>query len=137
MAELIWKDRKRAIFGLPWTFTRYSLTTEKLFIETGLFTRNEEEIRLYRVLDMSLHCSFRERILGLGTIHLFTADHTSPEIDLKHIKKAREVKELISDMVEHNRSEKKITAREYLSGSEYIDDDDNANYPPPPPGARK
>ena len=33
-----WKDRKRTIFGLPWSFTVYKLTDEKLLIETGVFT---------------------------------------------------------------------------------------------------
>ena len=35
MANIIWKDRKRIIFGLPWSFTRYSLTEDKLLIDTG------------------------------------------------------------------------------------------------------
>ena len=42
----VWKDRKRIIFGLPWTFTRYYLTEEKLIIDTGFLNRKEEEIRL-------------------------------------------------------------------------------------------
>ena len=39
MADVVWKDRKRIIFGLPWTFTRYSLTQEKLVIDTGFISR--------------------------------------------------------------------------------------------------
>ena len=31
MAEIKWKDRKRIIFGLPWTFTKYSLTEDRLY----------------------------------------------------------------------------------------------------------
>ena len=27
---IVWKDRKRIFFGLPWTFTKYALTEEKL-----------------------------------------------------------------------------------------------------------
>ena len=132
MAELIWKDRKRSIFGLPWTFTRYTLTTEKLLVETGLFTRREEEIRLYRILDLSMQRTLRERMFHLGTIKLITADRTAPKVDLKHIKNPHDVKELISDMVEHNRAEKKITTREYLTGSDYIEEDEMNGYPPPP-----
>ena len=36
MANTVWKDRKRTFLGLPWSFTRYELTEEKLIIETGL-----------------------------------------------------------------------------------------------------
>ncbi len=126
MADLLWKDRKRVLFGLPWSFTRYSLTTEKLIVETGLFSRNEEEIRLYRILDISMHRSLGERLFRLGTVHLCTADHTTPELDLKRIKKPREVKDLLSDIIEHNRNEKRITAREYISAQDESDyDDDN------------
>ena len=39
MADVVWKDRKRIIFGLPWTFTRYSLTQDKLVIDTGFISR--------------------------------------------------------------------------------------------------
>ena len=28
--EFVWQDRKRIIFGLPWTFTKYRLSREKL-----------------------------------------------------------------------------------------------------------
>ena len=33
--SLIWKDKKRPIFGLPLSFTTYKLTEEKLLINTG------------------------------------------------------------------------------------------------------
>ena len=70
----VWKDRKRIIFGLPWSFTVYKLTEEKLFVETGFFSKKEEEIRLYRVMDLTLKRPFGQRIWGLGTIHCCTAE---------------------------------------------------------------
>ena len=33
--EIVWSDRKRIVFGLPWTFTKYTLTKEKLLVETS------------------------------------------------------------------------------------------------------
>ena len=111
MANTVWKDRKRTFLGLPWSFTRYELTEEKLIIETGLFGRREEEIRLYR-------------ILGLGTIHLCTADRSAPEMDIKRIKKPKQVRDILSDMVEHEREERRIGAREYLGGADMDDDCD-------------
>ena len=122
MANVVWKDRKRIIFGLPWTFTRYSLTEEKLIIDTGFFSRKEEEIRLYRILDISLRRPLHQRIWGLGTVHLCTADRSTNEIDIVRIKKAHEFKEMLSDMVERERDEKRIAAREFMGYGE-IDDD--------------
>ena len=50
--DVIWKDRKR-ILGMPISFTRYRLTEDRLFLITGLLNIKEEELILYRVLDIS------------------------------------------------------------------------------------
>ena len=39
--EYIWKDRKR-ILGMPITFTRYRLSTDRLFCEKGFLIRTDE-----------------------------------------------------------------------------------------------
>ena len=126
MADVVWKDRKRIIFGLPWTFTRYILTQEKLTIDTGFISRKEDEIRLYRVLDISLDRPLSQRIWGLGSIRLNTADKTSPELVIKRIKHAKTVKDMLSDMVEKERDEKRIAAREFM-GYDDMDDMDHNN----------
>ena len=110
----VWKDRKRTLFGLPLSFTVYKLTEEKLYIETGVFAKNEEEIRLYRVLDLTLKRSLGQRIFGLGTIHFCTADKSTPEFDIKSIKNSRDVKNMISDMVEAQREAKRVSSREFM-----------------------
>ena len=43
--DTIWTDRKRH-FGLPISFTKYSLSEDRLFRETGLLNLNEEEVLL-------------------------------------------------------------------------------------------
>ena len=126
MADVVWKDRKRIIFGLPWTFTRYFLTQEKLVIDTGFFSRKEDEIRLYRILDMTLDRPLSQRIWGLGTIRLNTADKSAAEVAIKRIKNAKQVKDMLSDMVEKERDEKRIGAREFMGYGD-IDDVDHVN----------
>ena len=120
----VWKDRKRIIFGLPWTFTVYKLTEEKLYVETGFFSKREEEIRLYRVMDLTLKRPFGQRLWGLGTIHCCTADKSTPEFDILRIKKSKDVKDMISDMVEKQREEKRIAAREFMSDDSFDADGD-------------
>jgi len=124
MADVVWKDRKRIIFGLPWTFTRYSLTQDKLVVDTGFISRKEDEVRLYRILDISLDRPLSQRIWGLGTIRLNTADKTLPEISIKRIKNAKNVKDMLSEMVEKERDEKRIAAREFMG---YGDMDENVD----------
>ena len=126
MADVVWKDRKRIIFGLPWTFTRYSLTQDKLVIDTGFISRKEDEIRLYRILDITLERPLSQRIWGLGSIRLNTADKTSPELVIKRIKHAKTVKDMLSDMVEKERDEKRIAAREFMGNGD-VDDVDHVN----------
>lgn len=119
-----WKDRKRIIFGLPWSFTKYSLTDEKLIVKTGFLSTKEDETRLYRIMDVTLKRSLGERIWGLGTIHVCSADKSTPEFDIKRVKKSETVKNLISDMVEAERERKRISGREFMGGEDTYDGDD-------------
>ena len=114
MGEILWNDRKRTLFGLPLSFTKYSLTEDKLIIERGIFNRIEEEIRLYRILDFTLRRSLRERIFRLGTIHCCSADKSTPEFDIARIKDSQKVKNIISDAVEKSRAKNKVISREYI-----------------------
>ena len=116
--EYIWTDRKRTIFGLPLSFTVYKLTGEKLLIETGFLSKKQEEIRLYRILDLTLNRPFGQRIFGLGTIHCCTGDKSTPEFDILKMKKSEYIKNLLSDMVEKQRDEKRIAAREFMYDSD-------------------
>lgn len=122
-STFLWRDRKRIVFGLPWTFTVYTLMEDRLIVKTGIFNTSEDEIRLYRILDVTLRRSFWERLFGLGTLHLCTADQSSPEIDLLHIASPREVRTLLSDKVEEERSSRYVGVREHMGTDE--DDPDN------------
>lgn len=122
----LWRDRKRSVFGLPFSFTRYRLYDEKLIIDTGFFNRLEDEIRLYRIMDISLKRSFRERIWGLGTIHCCSGDKTCPEFNISHIKKPKAVKNMLSDMIEEERLKRRVGVRENIDADddEFDDDED-------------
>ncbi len=130
MAEIIWKDRKRIFFGLPWTFTKYSLSEDRLFISTGVFSVKEDEVRLYRIMDVSLERKLWQRMCGLGTIKCCSADKTMGDFEIKNIKKSREVKEMLSNMVEDERTKKKVSSREFMDHErdEFDDYDDHDTY---------
>ena len=92
MNNIIWKDRKRPIFGLPFSFTKYILTEEKLIIDTGFFSRSQEEVRLYRITDFAVKQSFFQRIFRVGNIHISSSDNSQGEFVIKEIKKPYEIK---------------------------------------------
>ncbi len=114
-SNTVWSDRKRTLFGLPWSFTRYILTDEKLLIVKGFIKQTEEEIRLYRILDMSLTRGITERIDGVGTIHCCSSDKTASEFDIKRIKDSRKIKEMLSDLVEKQRVARGVSIREEMT----------------------
>ena len=121
-----WSDRKRIIFGLPWTFTKYKLTEDKFIIQTGIFSLKEEEIRLYRIMDVTLNRSFGDRLWGLGTIHVCSSDKTTPEFDIKRRRHSDQVKEMLSDLVEAARKKNRVSARECMvaDDDEVMDEED-------------
>lgn len=116
--EMVWKDRKRNALGLPWTFTIYSLSEDRLFVKSGLLRTVENEVRLYRILDLSLSRTLFQKIFGIGTVQVSSADKTLGDFELKNIKRPEEIKELLSNLVEENREKKRVTSREYTDGDE-------------------
>ncbi|CDE69403.1 PH domain-containing protein [Clostridium sp. OM07-10AC] len=123
--NFIWKERKRNALGLPWTFTKYALTDDRLFITSGLLKTVEDEVRLYRIMDLSLSQTLSQKIFGIGTILVSSADKSMRDFEIKNIKKPRDVKEQLSKLVEENRDKKRVTNREFMGeDADFGDDDD-------------
>lgn len=121
--DVIWKERKKNWLGLPWTFTVYSLSEDRLFIKSGVLTVREDEVRLYRILDLTLRRSLGQRLLGLGTIHVDSSDKTMKNFDIINIRSCRDVMERLSELVETERDNKRVSSREFM-GSRQDDDYD-------------
>ena len=116
--SIIWHDRKRNLLGLPWSFTQYSISEDRLFVATGFFNKTYNEVRLYRVRDTSLTRSLWQRIIGTGTIHLITSDLTLKNFDLKNILDAESINEMISRMTDEARKKNRVIAREDMKVDE-------------------
>lgn len=112
--EILWSDKKRPIFGLPLSFTRYTISKEKLIISKKFLAVHEEEIRLYRIMDVTLKQSLFQRIFGVGTIHCCSADTSTPEFDIISVKTPSKVRDILSDSVEAERQKMKITSTEFM-----------------------
>ena len=113
---LLWRDRKR-ILGMAVSFTRYELTESRLIVRTGLLNTREEELRLFRVRDISAQESLIDRMFGVGSILLHTADATSPTLLIRHVKNSDRVKELISLQVEEARVKNRVRSMEVSDNS--------------------
>lgn len=121
--DIIWSERKKNWLGLPWTFTVYGLSEDRLFIKSGAMTVHEDEVRLYRILDLTLSRSLWQRLLGLGTIHVDSSDKTMKNFDIINIRNCHDVKEQLSGLVEAERDNKRVSSREFM-GSRQDEEDD-------------
>ena len=117
---ILWKDRRRYL-GLPISFTRYSFDSNKFYLKKGLFNTTSDEILLYRVLDIRLTRSFFQRIFGVGTIVLKTADQTNPILEVKSVKNSERVKTALSNIVENERNEKRVLGKEMFGAAGHHD----------------
>ena len=126
MEKELWSDRKRVLFfGLPLSFTTYRLTSNRLFINSGLLTQTQDEVRLYRITDVSLSRTLIQRIFGLSTIHCNSSDKTLGNFDIINVKDGENVKELLSQSVEEERMARRVYTRENMVDT--VDDDDIDN----------
>jgi uncharacterized membrane protein YdbT with pleckstrin-like domain len=122
---IIWKDRKR-FMGMPLSFTRYILAEKenswvKLFLSVGFFSTHEEEVNAYRIIDITLKRNLANKIFGVGTLRLTCKDATNPEMTLKNVKKPYDVRDKLTEIVEKERSKKRIRVSEFQN----ISDDDH------------
>lgn len=95
--------RRWLLFGLPFTFTTYTLTNKKLLLKEGFLNTRENEILLYRIVDMTLSRSLPQRLFGLGTLTVEAQDKSHPTLSIRNIRHVREFKELLSNAVEEDK----------------------------------
>ena len=123
MTNTIWRARKRNFLGLPWTFTIYGFSEDRLYIKTGVLNTREDEVRLYRITDIGLERSLWQRIMGMGTIRLYSSDQSMGEFSLVNVKNSEDVKEQLSELIEKERENKRVSSREFLGMDEEEDGD--------------
>ncbi|MBQ9521739.1 MAG: PH domain-containing protein [Oscillospiraceae bacterium] len=111
----VWQDRKR-YFGLPVSFTRYRLSDDRLFIETGIVRFQEEEIMLYKIQDLHLSITLGQRLFGVGTVSVISGDQTAPRVDLENIAHPKRVKELIHQHMENSKQKRRVSVLESMGG---------------------
>ncbi|SFD11445.1 PH domain-containing protein [Ruminococcus albus] len=114
--DYVWTDKKRTFLGLPWSFTRYYLTDSKFITRTGIFSVQEDELELYRVLDKKLVLTMGDRMVGCGTIVMNVRDVDTPVKEIKSVKKPREVMKLLDQYIDMNRDRYRTRGRELYGG---------------------
>lgn len=120
--EYIWKDRKRYL-GMPLSFTRYALSDDRLFLSVGFLNVKDEEVLLYRIRDINTTRTLGQRLCGVGTVTVVSADKTMPTLVLKNIKDPLHVKELLHRQVEEMKIRRRVRLGEIMTDNFDADDD--------------
>lgn len=118
--DCIWTDKKRTIFGLPISFTRYFITETKFITRKGFFNLVEDEINLYKVTDKKFLMPLSQRIIGCSTIVLYTRDCDTPTKEIKCIKNARNVLNLLDKQITKELDRYRIRGKDMIGA--YADD---------------
>lgn len=116
--DYIWKDRKHVMW-FPFTFTKYCIKNDRLYSDRGFFNTISDELLLYRVVDVTLTRTFGQKIFGTGTVALAAKIDRDSIIYLENIKHPKEVKEMVSSLVETARDEKNVIGREFYGSGNF------------------
>jgi hypothetical protein len=73
----------------------YAITTERIKIIKGLFSRDLENYELIRIQDIDLSQGVNERILNIGDLTIQGHDPSDPTVILRNISKPDEVYEIL------------------------------------------
>jgi uncharacterized membrane protein YdbT with pleckstrin-like domain len=90
----------------------YELTTERIKISCGIFSKRTDELELYRVKDATLMEPFLMRMFGSGHIDILTADPSTPQLRLEGVRTAKSVREQLRQSIENCRDRKRTRVTE-------------------------
>jgi uncharacterized membrane protein YdbT with pleckstrin-like domain len=63
----------------------YRITTQRIVLESGIFSKRMEQIDLYRITDFVVERPFGQRVVGNGNLLIRSMDPTTPEVRLSHL----------------------------------------------------
>ena len=118
-------EKKRWLFlGLSFTFTKYVIKEDMITVDTGVFTKVENDCYMYKVQDVEHTASIWERMVGLGTIVCYTGDTTHPKLLIEHIRNSKAIKEFILKESEEARLKRRTVNMLDIGSGEAGDIDD-------------
>lgn len=122
------------VVPIPWALVRWvqrrnqviEITTERLRVTTGVFSKRTEELELYRVRDITFVEPFLLRVFGCGTLVMKTSDSSTPEVTLAGVPSDPALRDQLRAAVERCRDRKRARVTEF-GGSVDLEDDHPAS----------
>lgn len=87
------------LFPSVWSFlgqitTNYECTTERLIIRKGILVRTEDEVELYRVVDVLQTANVLQMLVGVGTVFIKSTDQTG-NVAIASVTRSSQVRNVI------------------------------------------
>ncbi len=102
------RERKRWLFfGLPFTFTVYTVKEDIITIKKGLLRTQEDDCYMYKVQDVRHTATLIQKMFKLGNVICYTGDTTNPELVFQNIKNSKAVKDFIFQVSEDARMKRR------------------------------
>lgn len=88
--------------------TRFRVTTTNIETERGVLSKKIDVLELWRCRDVRYKQSLLDRILGVAHIELFTADVSTPNLEIIGLPASRQLFEQIRDGIELQRQARNV-----------------------------
>lgn len=115
--------------------THYRLTTRRVVVESGIFSKRLEQIDLYRVVDYVVERPFGQRLLGTGNIVIQANDRTTSEVRIERVR--TDVRALYERLREATELDKRSRGVRLSTSIKHRTRDRRPSGQAPPPGARR
>ena len=86
----------------------FELTTQRLKITSGVFTKVTETLELYRVKDIETRQSFLSRLVGIENVQMTTSDASSPFVLIEAVPSTVGFADKLRNQVEIIRQQKRV-----------------------------
>lgn len=98
-------------FAVLWFYrksVRFRVTTTNIETESGMLSRKIDILELWRCRDVRYKQNLLDRMLGIAHIEIFTADVTTPHIEIMGLPASRQLFEQIRDSIELQRQSRNV-----------------------------
>ena len=86
----------------------FELTTQRLKITHGVFTKTTETLELYRVKDIETRQPFFSRLVGIENVQMTTSDASSPLVLIEAVPSSVRFADKLRNRVEIIRQQKRV-----------------------------
>jgi hypothetical protein len=87
----------------------YTLTTQRIQIERGLFSTIKASVELFRIDDFDIHRPFGMRVLGYSVLHLRSSDPDFQSVTIEGIPNLQALADQLRECSLRERTRRKIT----------------------------